>query len=114
MTNRMARSHSPEKIGICAIACANPTLNGFSSPAVNPQEAPSEIMAVPVNASNFNARAMAIPIGTNTITSVDIPMVKPPTENKVINTGMTHNPLLEKDLATLPVTASIVPEEVII
>ena len=64
-------------------------MKGLSIPAVKPTAAPSAIIAVPVTLSSPRNKASVIPIGTNIITSDDIPIVNPNIENKVKNTGIT-------------------------
>lgn len=66
-----------------------------------PLAAPSVIIAVPVTASKPIARAMATPIGTKIIVSSAIPMVKPPTENRIIDNGISNFSLPSKAFTPL-------------
>ena len=64
-------------------------MKGFRIPAVNPDAAPIAIIAVPVTLSSPRDAARAIPIGTKIMTSADIPIVVPKTENNSRNAGIT-------------------------
>jgi len=84
------------------------------NPELNPQAAPSEIIAVPVIASKPRALANAIPMGTNTIVSSAIPKVAPPRAKMMRNMGIISFSLPFSALAVLPTPASTVPVAVII
>jgi len=88
-------------------------LNGLSNPAVNPTAAPSAIIAVPVTLSSPKNNASVIPIGTNIITSDDIPIVNPNIENSVKNTGITTYLCLENVLDNFLHNAVSAPVDVI-
>ena len=103
----------PENNGSSAISCATPTLNGLRIPAVNPTAAPSAIIAVPVTLSSPRNSASVIPIGTNIITSDDIPIVKPNIENSVKNTGITTYLCFENVFESFLQSAVSAPVDVI-
>ena len=88
-------------------------MNGLSNPAVNPTAAPSAIIAVPVTLSRPKNNASVIPIGTNIITSDDIPIVNPNIENNIKNTGITTYLCLENVLDNFLHNAVSAPVDVI-